>query len=148
ADEVQDQVALLRFLADPTAEIRAAAFLRSRIVRLSDDGVMALAPKLAAAIVGSDAPDALASLSAENRAVLTRLRGAIGRWLALVDRIPTSELLELVLRETAYAYELRGLRRLQARENLKKFRGIVCRAELRGYATLGRIAEHLDRLAI
>ena len=50
--------------------------------------------------------------------------------------------------ETAYAYELRGPRRLQARENLKKLRGLVRRIQNRGYATLARIAEHLDRLAV
>ena len=38
ADEIQDSIALLRFLADPTSNLRAAAFLRSRIVRLSDRG--------------------------------------------------------------------------------------------------------------
>ena len=36
ADEVQDAVALLRYLADPLSDLRAAAFLRSRLVRLSD----------------------------------------------------------------------------------------------------------------
>ena len=40
------------------------------------------------------------------------------------------------------------MRRLQARENLKKLRGLVRRSQNRGYATLSRIAEHLDRLAI
>ena len=59
-----------------------------------------------------------------------------------------AELLDDVLRETAYCYELRGSRRLQARENLKKLRGIIRRIQNRGYATLARIAEHLDRLAV
>ena len=36
ADEIQDAVALLRYLADPLSDLRAAALLRSRIVRLSD----------------------------------------------------------------------------------------------------------------
>src|SRR5207248_3195025 len=53
-----------------------------------------------------------------------------------------------VLRETAYVYELRGRRRLLARENLKKLRGLLRRIQNRGYATLPRIADHLDRLAI
>ena len=44
ADEVQDAMALLRFLADPTSNIRAASLLRSRIVRLSDSAVRRLAP--------------------------------------------------------------------------------------------------------
>ena len=50
--------------------------------------------------------------------------------------------------QTAYSFELRGPRRLQARENLKKLRGLVRRIQNRGYATLERIAEHLDRLAV
>jgi len=53
-----------------------------------------------------------------------------------------------VLRQAAYAFELRGTRRLQARENLKKLRGLVRRAQNRGYATLSRIADHLERLAV
>ena len=39
ADEIQDAVALLRYLADPLSDLRAATLLRSRIVRLSDAGV-------------------------------------------------------------------------------------------------------------
>ena len=35
ADEIQDAVALLRYLADPVSDLRAAALLRSRIVRVS-----------------------------------------------------------------------------------------------------------------
>ena len=50
--------------------------------------------------------------------------------------------------ESAYAYELRGSRRRQARENLKKLRSMIRRAQNRGYATLARIAEHLERLAV
>jgi ATP-dependent exoDNAse (exonuclease V) beta subunit len=57
-------------------------------------------------------------------------------------------LLDAVLRESAYAFELRGTRRPQARENLKKLRGMIRRAQNRGYATLARIADHLERLAV
>ena len=46
ADEIQDAMALLRFLADPTSNIRAAAFMRSRIVRLSDRAIVHLGPEL------------------------------------------------------------------------------------------------------
>ena len=76
------------------------------------------------------------------------LRGAVPRWLAWVDRLAPSELLDAVLHETAYAFELRGSRRRQARENLKKLRGMIRRAQNRGYATLARIADHLERLAV
>ena len=147
AAEVQDAVALLRFLADPASDLRAAAFLRSRLVRLSDAAVMRLAPRLAAAITG-ELPAAFPALSAEDQMILERVRSAAAEWLAEVDRVTPAELLDRILRETAYAYELRGSRRLLARENLKKLRGLVRRMQNRGYATLARIAEHLDRLAV
>jgi ATP-dependent helicase/nuclease subunit A len=147
ADEIQDAIALLRFLADPESNLRAAALLRSRLVRLSDDGVAKLAPKLADAIAGSE-PDTLPRLSAEDRRVLAQLRGAFPGWLAAADLIAAAELLERVLHETAYYLELRGARRLQARENLKKLRSLVRRAQNRGYTTLARIAEHLEQLAV
>ena len=87
-------------------------------------------------------------MGVEDQPVLGRARAGVARWLARVDRVTPAELLDTVLRETAYSYELRGPRRLQGRENLKKLRGIVRRIQNRGYATLGRIAEHLDRLAV
>ena len=68
------------------------------------------------------------------------------RWLAIADRIPPAELLDRILDETAYAFELRGPRRRQAWENLKKVRGLVRRIQNSGYATLPRVAEHLMSL--
>jgi ATP-dependent exoDNAse (exonuclease V) beta subunit len=59
-----------------------------------------------------------------------------------------SELLSTVLVDTAYAFETRGSRRRQARENLKKLRAMIRRFESRGYATLARVADHLDELAV
>ncbi len=59
--------------------------------------------------------------------------------------------LDQVLDQTAYAFELgsldEGPARRQARENLKKVRGLVRRIENRGYATLARVADYLDRLS-
>jgi ATP-dependent helicase/nuclease subunit A len=147
ADEVQDAVALLRYLADPLSDLRAATFLRSRLARISDIAVARLAPDLAQALVGP-APPAAAALGEDDRRVLDRLRGALPRWLSWVDRMTPSEILGSVLAETAYAYETRGPGRPQARENLKKLRAIVGRFQNRGYATLARVAEHLDRLAV
>src|SRR5207248_6311259 len=51
ADEVQDAVALLRYLADPLSNLRAAAFLRSRLVRLSDRALVRIGPALADALL-------------------------------------------------------------------------------------------------
>ena len=53
---------------------------------------------------------------------------------------------ENLLAETAYAFELRGPRFAQAWENVKKMRGLIRRIQNRGYATLARIADHLDSL--
>ena len=147
ADEIQDAVAVLRYLADPLSPLRAAALLRSRLVRLSDAAVARLSPDLAQAILAPHV-SSLEALMPEDRAVLDLLRASVPRWLAQVDRVTPSELLDTVLGETAYAYELRGPRRWQSRENLKKLRGLIRRAENRGYPTLARIAEHLDLLAV
>jgi ATP-dependent helicase/nuclease subunit A len=138
-------VALLRYLADPLSNLRAAALLRSRIVRLSDAGVAALAPSLAAAILATEVP---ADLADDDHRVLARLQSAVQRWLPRVDRLPPLELVDLLLAETAYAFETRGPHRPQARENLKKLRGMVARFQNRGYATLARVADHLDELAV
>ena len=54
--------------------------------------------------------------------------------------------MEQLIPETAYAYELRGPRRQQAWENVKKMRGLIRRIQNRGYATLARISEYLDSL--
>jgi ATP-dependent helicase/nuclease subunit A len=148
ADEIQDLIALLRFLADPTSDLRAAAFLRSRIVRVSDRGIVLLGRRLADALTATEPPPEIDQLEEEDRGVLERVRRALPHWLAMVDRLPPSEVLEEVLRETAYALEMRGSRRPQARENVKKLRSLIRRVENRGYATLVRIADFLDDLAV
>jgi ATP-dependent helicase/nuclease subunit A len=148
ADEIQDAVALLRYLADPLSDLRAATLLRSRVVRLSDAAIAHLGRASADAILSADPLPELERLAEEDRQVLDMLRRAVPRWLSWVDRLAPSELLDAVLHETAYAFELRGSRRRQARENVKKLRGMIRRAQNRGYATLARIADHLERLAV
>lgn len=144
ADEIKDVLALLRYLAAPESNLRAAAFLRSRFVRLSDPGLQALAPHLASALSGRTANPS--ALEAEDLRVLDRARQSVARWLGLVDRLPPAEVLELVLDDTAYMFETRGPRVRQARENLKKIRAMIRRVQNRGYATMSRLAEHLERL--
>jgi ATP-dependent helicase/nuclease subunit A len=157
ADEIKDLSALIRFLANPSSELRAAAFLRSRFVRLSDPALAGLArlredasagqaPGLAAALTSPAPPAALAALADDDRAALEQARRHVPAWLARVDRIPPADLIEQLIPETAYAYELRGGRRQQAWENVKKMRGLIRRIQNRGYATLARIADHLDSL--
>jgi ATP-dependent helicase/nuclease subunit A len=148
ADEVQDAVALLRYLADPLSDLRASALLRSRIVRVSDAAVATLGPRLAQAILGSESPAAAALLDTEDARVLGVLRASVPGWLARVDRETPSDLLDAILRETAYSIELHGPRERQALENVKKLRAMIRRVQNRGYATLARIAEHLEQLAV
>ena len=146
ADEIKDVLSLLWYLADPLSNLRAASVLRSRFVRLSDDGLRLLAPGLAAALHGARPP--VVALESGDARALARARVGLERWRGLVDRIPPAELLDLILAESAYFVELRGPRFAQARENLKKMRALIRRMQNRGYATLGRIAAHLDRLAV
>ncbi len=146
ADEIKDLSALIRYLANPSSDLRAAAFLRSRFVRISDVALARLAPRLAAALTAADAPAAMGELDADDGAALALARSEVPGWVAQVDRVPPADLIESILPATAYAYELRGPRRAQARENVKKMRGLIRRIQNRGYATLARIADHLDSL--
>ena len=148
ADEVRDVVALLRFLAEPSSDLRAAAFLRSRVVRLSDPGLQRLAPGIAAALTASAPPPAAGASGRRGRARCWRACApASPDWLALADRIPPAELLDRVLADSAYDHEIRGSRAVAARENIKKIRSLVRRMQNRGYLTLARLADHLDRLS-
>jgi ATP-dependent helicase/nuclease subunit A len=145
ADEIKDVLALLWYLADPLSDMRAAALLRSRFARISDETLRRLARHIADAL-GATPP--AVQLEASDAATLSRLRDAVQRWRRLIDRVPPAELLDLILADSAYFMELRGPRSVQARENLKKIRALIRRVQNRGYATLGRIAAHLDRLAV
>jgi len=147
ADEIKDLSSLLRFLADPTSDLRAASFMRSRFVRLSDRALRVLAPDLSAALVAADLFPRAEGLDEEDREVLDLTRATLLPWLALVDRIPPADLLDRVLAETAYAFEARGARVVQALENVKKLRALVRRVQNRGYTTLARLVRYLDRLS-
>ena len=146
ADETKDLMALVRYLANPSSDLRTAAFLRSRFIRLSDRALSLLAPNLAAALLAGPAPDVMRQVGDEDRRVLEIARRFVPGWLTQVDRVPPAELLDAILAESAYAYELRGPRQAQAWENVKKMRALIRRIQNRGYATLPRIANHLDAL--
>ncbi len=146
ADEVKDVIALVRYLAEPDADLHAAAFLRSRFVRLSDPALKTLAPRLAAALRSPAPPVAAALLGDEDRLVLELARQSVADWILRADRMPPAELVDAVLHESAYHYEIRGRGHTQARENLKKLRSLIRRLQNRGYATLGRVAERVSQL--
>ena len=132
ADEIKDLTAMLRFLANPTSDLRAAAFLRSRFVRLSDAGLAALAPRIAEALAQPSGSAVPATLDAPDARAIEQVRAFLPGWLARVDRVPPADLIEEILKDTAYAFEIRGPRRLQAWENIKKMRGLVRRMQNRG----------------
>ncbi len=146
ADEIKDLVALVRVLAAPESDLRAAAFLRSRLIGLSDDALRALAPSLAARLATPD-PAAEQAFSADDADALRRLREVWPSWLALVDRLPPADVVDHIVDASAYAFLLRGDRERQARENVKKFRSLLRRIQNRGYATMARIAAHIDRVS-
>ena len=148
ADEVKDVLALIGYLADSASDLRAAALMRSRVVGLSDEALRLLAPALAGTLACENPPDTAPLLAPADRAALTEAQTATARWRALADRMPPAELVDLVLSESAYAFELRGPRVAQARENLKKLRDWLRRLQNRGYVTCARLAAQLGRLAV
>ena len=68
ADEIKDYRALLRFLAEPTSELRTAALLRSRLVRVTDAALAAMAGQLSATLLAEEAPSLLDTLHPVDRA--------------------------------------------------------------------------------
>jgi ATP-dependent helicase/nuclease subunit A len=146
APEVQDLQALLRYLARPDSDLRAAEWLRSRFVRLSDDGLARIAPDFARALLDRSWDAAARGLDRADRAIVDRARLDVPRWIALSARATPGVVLDTVVSESAYAWELSGPRLDQARENIKKVRALVRRVENRGYATLDRLAEYFETL--
>jgi ATP-dependent helicase/nuclease subunit A len=145
SDEVRDLLALLNFLAAPASDLYAAALLRSRWALVSDVAIRALAPHLARACDPTE-PGPSVEMTVHDAERLHQLRTSLAVWLPLVDQIPPAELLDRVLADGAYAVELVGGTADQARENVKKFRGLVRRIQNRGYATLSRVMAHFDRV--
>ena len=145
AEEVKDVLALVSYLADPGSNLRAAALMRSRIIRVSDQGLKLLAPRIAAALTG-EPPAALDALEPDDRERVLLARDAVSAWIDAADQIPPAEIVDRVLAESAYAVEIGGAGFAQARENLKKIRGLIRRIQNRGYVTLGRLADYFAGL--
>ena len=146
-DEIKDVRALIRYLADPRSELRAAALLRSRFIGISDAALAALAGHLASALLGEARPATASVLDGHDRALLDLARDTVPSWIRLVDRLPPAEVLDRVFAASAYAIELRDGHPAQARENVKKIRNLVRRVQNRGYATMARVADHIDHLS-
>ncbi|MFQ5792760.1 MAG: UvrD-helicase domain-containing protein, partial [Acidobacteriota bacterium] len=153
--EVRDIQALVRFLAEPGSELRAAEFLRSRLVGLSDTGLVELvrtertrrlegplSQLLRRGMGESDLPH---TLSPQDRAAAIQTGALVPRWLRQVDRMPPADLLEQILAEADYAAWFADRKHgLQGWENLKKILELIRRAQNRGYLTLSRLADYLD----
>ena len=146
APEVQDLQALTGVLAAPESDLAAAAFLRSRFVRLSDQALADLAPRFADALFAADAPAVSQSFSEPDASLFALVREALPRWRALTTAIVPSDLVDRVIRDTAFACEWSGPRVAQARENVKKVRALIRRIESRGYATFDRLAQYFETL--
>src|SRR5258705_7960922 len=124
ADEIKDVLALLWYLADPLSDLRAAALLRSRFFRVSDETLRLLAPDIAAGLAGPDPALGQAhgaprlsragsripapGLDPADASTLAHVREVSAGWRARVDRMPPAELLDFVLAESAYFVEMRG----------------------------------------
>ena len=145
-DEVKDIRALLRYLANPLSELRAAAFLRSRFMGVSDCALAELAGGLCDALVRVPESEKVARLNAEDRRILELARLAVPGWVQLVDRMSPCEVLDHVIVASAYMTELGTGQTIQKRENIKKICSMVRRAQNRGYATMQRIADEIDDL--
>ena len=62
--------------------------------------------------------------------------------------MPPAELLDASSRETAYDFELAGHPAAAGAREPEEAAGMIRRMQNRGYATLARIADHLERLAV
>ncbi|MGE3842292.1 MAG: UvrD-helicase domain-containing protein [Vicinamibacterales bacterium] len=148
AEEIQDVRALIEFLARPASPRRLAALLRSRLVGLSDEALRQVGPDLVQVVTGATALAPPAPLPARDQRLLELLRPLMSSWLERVDRVPVPDLVDGILRDIAYDEETKGPTFQQARENVKKIRGLIRRLHSRGYLTMARLAEHLARLSV
>src|SRR5688572_1764940 len=92
-------------------------------------------------------PASAESLAEDDRERLRLAHDSVAMWTELADQLPPAELIDRVLAECGYAIELAGPGFRQARENLKKIRGLIRRIQNRGYLTLGRLSDYFGSLA-
>ena len=151
ADEIKDLLALLWYLAEPASDLRAAAFLRSRFVRLSDEALRRLAPGLADGAGRSRAAcrRGAAARRRRRRARLAAARASSARWRARADRMPPAELVDLVLHESRLRRRAARAALASRRARTSRNSGRCCGAS-RTAATppSGASPSHLDRLAV
>ena len=149
ADEVQDVVALLRYLADPGIEPARGGRCCARVSCGCRMPASTASRRIWPPRCSIPAPP-LGRSAGRGRPARARSAARLGAAMARAGwtgcRRPISSTRSSG--ETGYAFEIRGSRRAQARENVKKMRGMIRRVQNRGYATLARIADHLEQLAV
>ena len=146
AEEIKDVLALVGYLADPFSNLQsrrvAALTHRPHFRRRPEDpcaGPCGRDHRRAGRPQPIDSPTTIASGCAWSAK-------SAGTWIDLADQWPAAELIDRVLAESAYAVEIAGPGFAQARENLKKIRGLIRRIQNRGYATLGRLSDYFAGL--
>ena len=154
--EVRDIRALVRFLADPGSELRAAELARSRFVRISDTALALLAGLgtkrnedgpltrwLGGRLSETDLPP---EFFGNDRAITVRAAENLPDWIEKVDCVPPSDLIQQIIEDTDYAAWFADAKSgAQGWENLKKILEMIRRAQNRGYLTFARLAEYLER---
>ncbi len=149
ADEIKDMLALLWYLADPLSDLRTAAL--HAVARSSGSRTRGCGGSHRAWPMRSCRRKRHPQPIHWTRPIATRWRGRArprtGGEASSIGFRPAS-CSTLSCTNLPMPSEMRGPRFQQARENLKKMRALVRRIQNRGYVTLGRIASHLDRLAV
>lgn len=148
--EVQDVIALLRFLAFPWSDIDCAHALKSPIFLLDDQQLARIAVQETAHSSGAFF-DRLQALSRQPDAEpwLIEVRDTLDRWIALASQLPVHDLLDRVLHERdvfdRIAARFSGARGLQCLANLEAFIGLALDLDTGRLPSLPRFLQELSR---
>lgn len=145
--EVDDLVALLRWMTMPADDLALAQVLKSPIARASDDDLIALAAdkegswwqRLQRRVAGGLASPPLVT-------ILGKLHG----WLQAAQHLPVHDLLDLVLHEggllQAYATAAPAETRAQVLGNLEAFVALSLQLDAGRYPSIARFLDQINRL--
>ncbi|MFO7654879.1 MAG: UvrD-helicase domain-containing protein [Candidatus Krumholzibacteriia bacterium] len=148
--EVQDVLALLRWLVFPADETCLAAVLRSPFFRLPEHRVHELLAvrRGTGATAGRGGGDLWRVLKrCAGDADLAPVVPLLERWLGRVDREPPHALLRRIYRDTAALEAFAGARGEQAHFNLLRLLDLTLGTDLGPHPTLRRLARSIERAA-
>jgi ATP-dependent helicase/nuclease subunit A len=135
--EIVDLLVALETVRDPCDDVALLGFLRSPFIGLSDEALLDIARQ-------TEPPcwTGLDRVETPERDLLGFAHGLLARLVRLRDRIPTDELIEILLDETGYVAHLRllGPDRFLAVANVDRF---VRQARAAGSQTLGEFVRTL-----